>query len=86
MKQNSVNLGDKELPEASGDARIAAGKDCAICLDPIVDPYVIPSCKHAFCFGCLARWQTSVKNSAFINCDNPKLTCPACRADNNNNK
>jgi hypothetical protein len=79
MKQN--NLGDEDLPEASGDASSAAGKDCAICLDPIVDPYVIPSCKHAFCFGCLARWQTSIKNSASMYSDNPRLSCPACRAD-----
>jgi tetratricopeptide (TPR) repeat protein len=84
MKQNMVNLGDGDLPEASGDISIAAGKDCAICLDPIVDPYVIPSCKHAFCFGCLTRWQASIKNnlSSFMKMsNNPKLSCPACRAD-----
>jgi tetratricopeptide (TPR) repeat protein len=84
MKQNMVNLGDEDLPEASGDASIAAGKDCAICLDPIVDPYVIPSCKHSFCFGCLTRWQASIKNSAYMNLNmsnKPKLSCPACRAD-----
>jgi tetratricopeptide (TPR) repeat protein len=80
MKQNKV----EDLPEASGDASIAAGKDCAICLDPIVDPYVIPSCKHSFCFGCLTRWQASIKNSLYSKnkmSNKPKLSCPACRAD-----
>ncbi|CAJ1960332.1 unnamed protein product [Cylindrotheca closterium] len=57
----------------------------------MVDPYVLPSCGHAFCFSCLAEWQKTVKNNAATTPPFPfvaqasskkhKLSCPACRAD-----
>ncbi|TFY61587.1 hypothetical protein EVG20_g6997 [Dentipellis fragilis] len=38
-----------EDPELEGD-------HCTICLQPIVDRTVIPTCSHEFCFECLALW------------------------------
>ncbi|KAA1473271.1 hypothetical protein DENSPDRAFT_866005 [Dentipellis sp. KUC8613] len=32
------------------------GDHCTICLQPIVDRTVIPTCSHEFCFECLALW------------------------------
>ncbi|KAI0795949.1 hypothetical protein C8Q75DRAFT_692381, partial [Abortiporus biennis] len=46
------------------DAAVANGEDtlseeydhCSICLQPIVDRTVVPTCSHEFCFECLVVW------------------------------
>ena len=44
---------------------------CAICLEVLTDPRMLP-CVHSFCFGCLDEW---VKKSA----RNKTITCPLCK-------
>jgi tetratricopeptide (TPR) repeat protein len=54
---------------------------CFICLsEPMVDPFALPKCGHAFCFSCLQSWQS------FAHPNNPSsggrpLMCPACREE-----
>ncbi|KZP12948.1 hypothetical protein FIBSPDRAFT_685884, partial [Athelia psychrophila] len=31
-------------------------EQCSICLQPLVDRTVIPTCAHEFCFGCILVW------------------------------
>ncbi|CAJ1960334.1 unnamed protein product [Cylindrotheca closterium] len=91
FKTRMLTLGDGEIPQARGELKEGQDKqDCAICLrHPMVDPYVLPSCGHAFCFSCLAEWQNTVKNNAAApaypslpdESKKPKLNCPACRAE-----
>lgn len=92
FKLNLLTLGDGKIPQARGELKDEEqGKqDCAICLGPLIDPYVLPSCGHAFCFACLAHWQDTVKSGSSIaslaapaeeSHDKPKLSCPACRAE-----
>ncbi|KAL3942012.1 MAG: hypothetical protein SGBAC_003724 [Bacillariaceae sp.] len=86
LKLSMLTLGDGEMPQMGGELKDQSDKDCAICLGALVDPYVLPSCGHAFCFACLAEWQRAVKNRSvetlFME---PKkgisLSCPACRAE-----
>ena len=44
---------------------------CAICLEVLTDPRMLP-CVHSFCFGCLDEW---MKKSA----RNKTITCPLCK-------
>lgn len=48
-------------PELRDDLDIDVVKDpeveqCSICLQPMVDRALIPSCSHEFCFECLLVW------------------------------
>jgi Ring finger domain len=46
--------------------------ECGICLeDNMVQPVVLPDCRHAFCFACLYDYQNSTQNPS----------CPFCRQD-----
>ena len=50
-------------PKAENDDDLAFGPEvevdedhCTICLQPIADRAVIPTCSHEFCFECLMIW------------------------------
>lgn len=89
MKLNMLKMGDGELPQVVGGKLKEGDNDCAICLCGLEDPYVLPSCGHAFCFKCLAEWQAAVKNrpTGILSTvsggekKETKLSCPACRAE-----
>jgi hypothetical protein len=40
-----------ELAEGEAD-----DEQCTICLQPIVDRTLVPTCSHEFCFECLMVW------------------------------
>lgn len=54
--------------------------DCAICMDKIVDPCLLP-CSHMFCQHCLVRhYEFSSRCTADQREDeNEVISCPACR-------
>ena len=55
-------------------------QECAICFaDPIVDPIVLPNCKHAFCMECLHNFHNFCQNAKDGREAN-NLKCPCCRA------
>ena len=62
---------------------------CFICLsEPIEDPFVLPNCGHAFCFGCLQDWQGFANSKIRFHSGNNNQSreskqpkCPACRAE-----
>lgn len=60
-----------------------AASSCGICLaGPIVDPFAIPGCDHAFCFECLKGWQQhKAKAWAMTGAGGREVTCPFCRAE-----
>jgi len=54
-----------KLEDDSGEVGVAKNPDeqpddsedcCTICLQPISDRTVIPTCSHEFCFECLLLW------------------------------
>jgi hypothetical protein len=51
---------DDDLALVSGqevEVEVEADEDlCTICLQPIADRAVIPTCSHEFCFECLMIW------------------------------
>ena len=92
-KGSVVSNDEEEAPNVTEPARPTAVGDtssCLICLEePIVDPYTIPGCGHAFCFKCLQQWQGFTKNEGWSDVtrddgrivrSGPAVTCPACRA------
>ena len=90
-KGSAVSNDEEETPNVSEPATaVGDTSSCLICLgEPIVDPYTIPGCGHAFCFGCLQQWQGFTKNEGWsdVTTDDgrtvrsgPAITCPACRA------
>ncbi|KAL3942013.1 MAG: hypothetical protein SGBAC_003725 [Bacillariaceae sp.] len=91
LKVNAFRDGDETIPQAGGELKEQSNQDCAICLGALVDPYVLPSCGHAFCFTCLAEWQRKIKRGAIESIlasarlpqknKNAILSCPACRAE-----
>lgn len=48
----SKNQGE-DLPDVSEED---LDHQCSICLQPIVDRTVLPTCSHEFCFDCLLLW------------------------------
>lgn len=86
----SIIIGnDTALCDSSG-VSAAEGQECSICLsEPSVDPYVLPSCSHTFCFSCLSQWQGHMNNGFLAHGDvrdnsGSKLSCPACRVSLSN--
>ncbi|KAF9467489.1 hypothetical protein BDZ94DRAFT_1248237 [Collybia nuda] len=57
LKDNKVSeepqVQDEELPATSDED---FDHQCSICLQPIVDRTVLPTCSHEFCFDCLLLW------------------------------
>jgi tetratricopeptide (TPR) repeat protein len=84
-----ISGNDTALCDSSGGSA-AEGQECYICLsEPIVDPYVLPSCGHTFCFDCLSQWQGHMNNVFLAHGDvrdnsSSKLSCPACRVSSPN--
>lgn len=68
----------ESLPEVE-----AINTDCPFCLDPVVGPVVIESCRHAFCFACLDHHQSS--NRIYGLSMQARLgsssQCPLCRTE-----
>jgi len=54
--------------------------ECAICMDKIVDPCLLP-CRHTFCQLCLVRhYEFSSRCTADQGAvENEVISCPACR-------
>lgn len=45
------------VPGPEVEVEVEADEDhCTICLQPIADRAVIPTCSHEFCFECLMIW------------------------------
>ena len=67
-------IGIQGAPTDVNDLSQAVNKDtCGICLcDPMVEPAVLPACKHAFCRPCLKDWHALEKF-------NSQVQCPTCR-------
>lgn len=72
----------------------AINTECPICLeDPVVDPVILEGCRHAFCFACLDRHQSSNRFDAPSNFQQllhravrraegrPANACPLCRTE-----
>ena len=58
--------------------------ECAICLEnPIKRPIVLDACSHAFCSGCLIRWQQQLRPSESGGMDQNR-SCPLCRSETTN--
>ena len=70
-------------PALLDDPEARAASSCGICLaGPIVDPFAIPGCDHAFCFECLKSWQQhKVKAWAMTGVGGREVTCPLCRTE-----
>ncbi|KAH9056293.1 hypothetical protein EDB87DRAFT_1566736 [Lactarius vividus] len=51
LESVSPNAENEELADEEVDAN-----QCAICLQPVVDRTVVPTCSHEFCFECLMVW------------------------------
>lgn len=49
---------------------MASAADCGICLQALVNPFLIPSCNHFFCRACI---------DAIAANDSGNLLCPICR-------
>lgn len=47
------NTDDDNLHE---DVKEDEAEQCSICLQPLVDRTVIPTCAHEFCFECILVW------------------------------
>ena len=60
---------DRQIEEIDSKFSEMLRSNCQICLEPIKDPVMEPSCQNIFCGFCLIEW---LKN---------KLSCPLCRAD-----
>jgi hypothetical protein len=44
---------------------------CTICLQPIVDRTLVPTCSHEFCFECLMVWSGTCPFSPWVMCSPP---------------
>lgn len=52
-------LDDENLMQGSPDVNDHtedSGENCSICLQPMEDRTIIPTCSHEFCFDCLMIW------------------------------
>lgn len=52
-------LGSENVTQGSpevGDRNDDSGESCSICLQPMEDRAIIPTCSHEFCFDCLMIW------------------------------
>eukprot|EP00535_Pseudo-nitzschia_heimii_P007544 CAMPEP_0197187252 /NCGR_PEP_ID=MMETSP1423-20130617/15541_1 /TAXON_ID=476441 /ORGANISM="Pseudo-nitzschia heimii, Strain UNC1101" /LENGTH=440 /DNA_ID=CAMNT_0042638787 /DNA_START=55 /DNA_END=1377 /DNA_ORIENTATION=- len=103
MRNKVVNIGKTE---AGGDVscdsnggdedtvpRPPSNTSCFICLsEPMVDPFTLPRCGHAFCFACLQTWQAFARRTGAatrVQIGDERTaktmtrttTCPACREE-----
>jgi hypothetical protein len=65
-----VNNNDDLTPESEVEIEVDE-EHCTICLQPIADRAVIPTCSHEFCFECLMIW--SRKNPFISLCTFKKI-------------
>jgi len=92
MRQQCLNIGKSEKSEScetdgkqtpDSAKKAPTNTCCFICLsEPMVDPFILPKCGHAFCFSCLQSWQGFANTNNFANGpekEQPK--CPACREE-----
>eukprot|EP00979_Chaetoceros_neogracilis_P009827 scaffold2253_cov286-Chaetoceros_neogracile.AAC.2 len=69
-----------EREEEKEGRKVPSNTCCFICLsEPMMDPFMLPKCGHAFCFSCLKKWQDFASGSGHQQQQGP--TCPACRAE-----
>ncbi|KAF7981004.1 hypothetical protein HWV62_35835 [Athelia sp. TMB] len=71
----------KEKPEELSDTDKEDAKEdedhqCSICLQPLVDRTVIPTCAHEFCFECILVWTGMVQIAMYPLEQSRK--CPLC--------
>ncbi|KAF8265872.1 hypothetical protein EI94DRAFT_1587436 [Lactarius quietus] len=65
----SSKLADNEEPALEFAEGEVDDEQCTICLQPIVDRTLVPTCSHEFCFECLMMWSGQSRR------------CPLCSQD-----
>ncbi len=55
-------------------------QDCPICYKTIENKIITP-CNHEFCYSCLSKWITTLKNNRYKSIIEKRIviTCPVCR-------
>ena len=74
-KSTAGIIGTKDSRRIIFQTLLASGgafEPCAICLDQIKVPLVLP-CAHVFCVPCISRWSSSSRRMS------GSATCPCCR-------
>lgn len=54
--RNAIDVDSGEETDRRLDVEEDDQHNCSICLQPLVDRTVIPSCSHEFCFECILVW------------------------------
>lgn len=81
----------REYVYALDDQSISEWLKCPICLNPFIEPSLVPSCEHVFCKGCIEQHvETTSQNRTIDNTDDENVEqsqyhkqakghCPSCR-------